>query len=164
MSSRPLLAPVISRLLACLLAGLLAGSLIAACSGSGARNPKYPRRRPGCDLTLYRGLPAGAWDDIGLAEVGCYLDESEIACLGRLRTEACRMGGDIIYNVPKSALRPIERGMVYRAMVAHTRDAKTHDEAPAAPESPDAGAGTIMLLPKASEPTPPPSPADAGTQ
>ena len=49
------------------------------------------------------------------AEVGCYLDESEITCLGRLRTEACRMGGDIIYNVPKKALRPVERGMVYRA-------------------------------------------------
>ena len=61
-----------------------------------------------------------------MAQVDCYLDESEVACLGRLRTEACRMGGDIVYNVPKKALRPVERGMVYRAQVAHTREAKKH--------------------------------------
>jgi hypothetical protein len=75
------------------------------------------------------------------------------------------MGGDIIYNVPKRAMRPVERGMVYRAMVAHSRDAKTHDEAPAEPAAPDAGSGPVMLLPKAAEAAPAaPSPADAGTQ
>jgi len=138
-------------------------AIALACSSKG-RNPRYPRRAPGCPLTVYNGLPTGAWDDIGVVEVGCYLDESEIACLGRLRTEACRMGGDIIYNVPKRALRPLERGMIYRAMVAHSRDAKTHDEAPAAHPTGDAGSGAIMLLPKAAESPPAPSPADAGTQ
>ena len=62
------------------------------------------------------------WDDLGVVEVGCYLDESEVTCLQRLRAEACRMGGDMIYNVPKRALRPLERAMVYRGMVAHTRE------------------------------------------
>jgi hypothetical protein len=141
-------------------------AIAVACSSKGG-SPRFPRRAPGCPLTVYNGLPAGAWDDIGVVEVGCYLDESEIACLGRLRTEACRMGGDIIYNVPKRALRPLERGMIYRAMVAHSRDAKTHDEPhDAAPAAPDAGSAPIMLLPKAAEqsPTPAPSPADAGTQ
>ena len=140
-----------------------------ACSSKG-RNARFPRRAPGCPLTVYNGLPAGAWDDIGVVEVGCYLDESEIACLGRLRTEACRMGGDIIYNVPKRAMRPLERGMIYRAMVAHSRLAKTHDDPPdeapdgaSAHATPDAGSGPIMLLPKAAEPPPAPSPADAGT-
>jgi hypothetical protein len=142
-------------------------AIALACSSKG-RNPRFPRRAPGCPLTVYNGLPAGAWDDIGVVEVGCYLDESEIACLGRLRTEACRMGGDIIYNVPKKALRPMERGMIYRAMVAHSRDPKTHDEPhDEATAAPDAGSGPVMLLPKATEPapalTPPPSPADAGT-
>jgi hypothetical protein len=139
-------------------------AIALACSSKG-RNTRYPRRAPGCPLIVYNGLPNGAWDDIGVVEVGCYLDESEIACLGRLRTEACRMGGDIIYNVPKRAMRPVERGMVYRAMVAHSRDAKTHDEAPAEPAAPDAGSGPVMLLPKAAEAAPAaPSPADAGTQ
>lgn len=147
----------------CLLALLVSYVSLAACSSKG-RDPRFPRRAPGCPLTVYNGLPTGAWDNIGLVEVGCYLDESEIACLGRLRTEACRMGGDIIYNVPKKAHRPIERGMIYRAVVAHSRDAKTNDEAPAAAGSPDAGGGPVMLLPKSADPTPAPSPADAGTQ
>ena len=80
------------------------------------------------------------------------------------------MGGDTIYNMPKKALRPVERGMIYRAMVAHSRNPKTHDEAAAAPGAPDAGSGPVMLLPKvgvgvgAGEATPAPLPADAGTQ
>src|SRR5262245_23851174 len=147
----------------CLLALFLSYVALTAWSSKG-RNPRYPRRAPGCPLTTYNGLPTGAWDDIGVVEVGCYLDESEIACLRRMRTEACRMGGDIIYNVPKRAYRPTERGMVYRAMVAHSRDAQTHDEAPAAPASPDAGSAPGMLLPKNADAPPAPSPADAGTQ
>jgi hypothetical protein len=141
-------------------------ALALACSSKG-RDPRFPRRAPGCPLNVYNGLPPGAWDDIGIVEVGCYLDESEIACLGRLRTEACRMGGDTIYNMPKKALRPVERGMIYRAMVAHARNPKTHDEAPASPGAADAGSttnGPVMLLPKADEAAAAPLPADAGTQ
>ena len=144
-----------------LLALVAACSLAAACSGSSGREARYPRRRPGCDLAVYNSLPAGAWDDIGLVEVGCYLDESEIACLGRLHTEACRMGGDIVYNVPAKALRPVERGMIYRAQVAHTRDAKKADDGPA--PAPDAGSGAIEPLPSAAAVTPPPAARDAGT-
>ena len=146
-----------------LIALVTACSLAAACSGSSGRDARYPRRRPGCDLVIYKGLPTGGWDDIGPAEVGCYLDESEITCLGRLRVEACRMGGDIIYNVPKKALRPVERGMVYRGMVAHTRVANKTDDGPA--PSPDAGSGAIEPLPSAAAAvaTPPPAARDAGT-
>ena len=153
-----LLHQMLRRLLIALVA---ACSLAAACSGSSGRDARYPRRRPGCELAVYNGLPTGAWNDIGVAEVGCYLDESEITCLGRLRVEACRMGGDIIYNVPRRALRPVERGMIYRAMFAHTRDAKKTDDA-AAP-SPDAGSGAIEPLPSAAAVAPPPPAArDAG--
>ena len=74
---------------------------------------------------MYNGLPeVKVYDDIGMLQVDCYLDESEVVCLVALHTEACRMGGDIVYNLPKKALRPIERGMVYRAQVAHTRETK----------------------------------------
>jgi hypothetical protein len=125
------------------LPAFVAVCLLTACSGSSGHNPRYPRRAPGCALAIYHQLPAGAWDDIGPVEVDCYIDEGEIACLGRLRTAACRMGGDIIYNVPKKALRPVERGMVYRAIVAHTREAKKKDEdAP----PPDAGSGPVVPL------------------
>jgi hypothetical protein len=135
----------------------------AACSGPGSgAKPQYPRRKPGCPLTVYHGLPTGPWDDIGVAEVGCYIDESEAFCLARLRNEACRMGGDIIYNVPRKPLRPMERAKIYRAVVAHSKDAKQASED--APEPADAGSGPVVPLPK-SEPAPAPAaPADAGTQ
>jgi len=151
---------------------LLAGALLtvgAGCKGA-ARDPRYPRRPPGCALEVYEGPPkVSGWDDIGLAQVDCYLDESEIACLSRLRTEACRMGGDIIYNVPKKALRPVERGMIYKAYVAHTRAIKKDEAAIAA----DAGGGTVVPLPTtpdapapaappAAPPPAPAAPADAG--
>jgi ribosomal protein S18 acetylase RimI-like enzyme len=158
---------------------VLAGTLVVSGAGcrSAARDPRYPRRPPGCALEVYEGTPKfpGGWDDIGLAQVDCYLDESEITCLGRLRTEACRMGGDIIYNVPKKALRPVERGMIYRVQVAHTHAIPKKDETPI---SADAGGGTVVPLPIAADsaapaapsPSPPASPpppapgaaADAG--
>jgi hypothetical protein len=131
--------------------------VVAACSGSSARDPRYPRRPPGCALSVHHGLPdVKAWDDIGVARVDCYLDESEIACLDRLRTEACRMGGDILYDVPSKAARPVERGMIYRAKVAHTRSAEKKDDGPV----PDAGSGPIVPLPA----TAAAAPADAGSQ
>ena len=140
----------------------------AACPKSPGRDTRYPRQRPGCALAIYNGLPtSGPWDDIGVAQVDCYLDESEVACLGRLRTEACGMGGDIVYNLPKKASRPVERGMIYRAQVAHTRGAnKKAEPEPAA--TPDAGSGPVLPLPKAAAaavpaPVSPPAPApDAG--
>jgi hypothetical protein len=132
----------------------------AACSGSPARDPRYPRRRPGCALAVHHGLPdVPVWDDLGVARVDCYLDESEIACLDRLRIEACRMGGDIIYNVPMKAHRPVERGMIYRAQVAHTRAAKAKDAGPAPA---DAGSGPVVPLPKTTEAVPDAAPK-AGT-
>lgn len=145
--------------------GLFVLALVAACSSSRARDPRYPRRAPGCALNVYNSLPPGRWDDLGVVQVDCYIDESDIACLSRMRTEACLMGGDIIYNVPKTALRPIERGMIYRAQVAHTHGADKKDDEPAAT---DAGSGPVVVLPKASDtaaraPASPPPP-DAGGQ
>ena len=141
--------------------------VVAACSGSRAHDSRYPRRAPGCALSVHRGLPdVPVWDDIGVAKVDCYLDESEIACLGRLRTEACRMGGDILYDVPARASRPVERGMIYRAKVAHTRGAgagvgKTDkDEGPPS----DAGGGPIAPLPAAADVAASAARADAGSQ
>ena len=94
------------------------------------------------------------WDDIGPLEVGCYLDEGEVTCLHRLRTEACKMGGDMIYAVPKRALRPTERAMVYRGMVAHSRETppKPDDDDKHSEAHPgDAGSGPVIPLAPAVE-------------
>ena len=139
-----------------------------ACAGTNSER-RYPRRPASCALKIYHSpVPeVTLWDDLGVVEVGCYLDESEITCLHRLRSEACHMGGDMIYNVPKRALRPLERAMIYRGMVAHTRepvpkpgDAKSTEGPPAdasaggaiVPLAPAAGAGgSIVPLPGATE-------------
>jgi len=112
---------------------------------------KYPRRRPGCHLEIfYTPAPRGiaAWDDLGVAQVGCQIDTPQPQCLRRLMEEACRMGGDILYNVPEKPLRPSDQVLMYRAQVAHTlvKDGKP-DEGPP-PIEPDAGP-VEPLVPKA---------------
>lgn len=143
-------------LLASALATAGVAFVVAACSGSsGTTATRYPRRPPGCALQMFNGLPeVKVYDDIGMVQVDCYLDESEVVCLSRLRTEACRMGADIVYNIPKKAARPVERGMMYRAQLAHTRAAKKEDEtqAPA-----DAGSGPVEPLLPGRVPTAPPA-------
>jgi hypothetical protein len=102
-------------------------------------NAKYPARAPGCKIALFHSeippVPSG-WDDLGVVEVGCYLDDGENQCLQKLRAEACRKGGDIIYNVPKRPLRPEERAMVFRGTVAHTRPTEKEKEVAREPEPP----------------------------
>ena len=127
---------------------------------------KYPARRPGCSLSVtFAAQPdVAAWDDIGVVQVGCYIDESEVACMHRLRVEACRMGGDLLYDVPKKASRPGEREMTMRAKVAHTREtgaAKKPDEPlPSAPGEPVIPIGAPAPPPEPASPAP--APADAG--
>jgi hypothetical protein len=113
------------------------------CAGSKTTR-RYPRRPPGCALKIYHApMPeAVTWDDIGFLEVGCYLDEGESLCMHRLRSEACKMGGDMIYGVPKRAFRPTERAMVYRGVVAHSREVpKEAEDKPAEVPHADAGSG-----------------------
>jgi hypothetical protein len=56
------------------------------------------------------------------------------------------MGGDILYDVPAKAARPVERGMVYRAKVAHTRGAQKQQKQEESPPA-DAGGGPVVPLP-----------------
>jgi hypothetical protein len=146
---------------------------LAACATT-SKERKYPPRRPGCHLTVsYATAPFGNWDDIGVAQVGCYLDEGEGPCLHRLKAEACRMGGDVLYAVPNKAARPGEREMTMRGRVAHTRAeaaSKPEEAAPAPSNEPVVPLGTPARAPTPpSTPAPPPpstpapaGPADAG--
>jgi hypothetical protein len=77
------------------------------------------------------------WDDLGIAHVDCPLDVGSVQCLRNLRMDACRMGGDILYDVPKKPLRPTEQGMVYTGHVAHTKDRPE-----AGKDNDDTGTGT----------------------
>ena len=92
----------------------------------------YPPRKPGCAIRIFHDdLPnVSAWDDLGTVEIVCHIDEMEATCFGRLRAEVCRMGGDIIYHVPRKLWRPGDQTMGYRGKVAHTRPAPAWDATP----------------------------------
>lgn len=108
-----------------LLAVMVASSALAlTCATSNdPMRAKYPPRGARCNVHVYNSPIPGVkeWDDLGVVRVDCPLDLGRVQCLRRLREEACRMGGDLLYDVPKKPARPSEQGMVYAGHVAHTR-------------------------------------------
>jgi hypothetical protein len=124
-------------------------------NGGAAR--KYPARPASCKLTLSWSPtpPVAAWDDLGVAEVGCHINTAEPECISQLRAEACRMGGDILYNLPRRPLRPRDELVVYRGQVAHSLERA--DKKPPEPE-PEISKGPVEPLVPAA-----PAAADAGS-
>ena len=124
----------------------LAISLAISLNCATTPNPnaaKYPPRPGGCKVRVFH-TPAPdvkEWDDLGVAHVDCYLDVGAVQCLSKLRMEACRMGGDILYDVPKKPLRPTDQGMVYTGHVAHTKERA--DDAGKENDEGDAGAAEL---------------------
>jgi hypothetical protein len=102
----------------------LAITLTCATTPRSGNAAKYPPRPNGCKVRVFH-TPAPdvkEWDDLGIAHVDCYLDVGAVQCLRKLKSEACRMGGDLLYDVPKKPLRPTDQGMVYTGHAAHTRE------------------------------------------
>ncbi|HEY4185071.1 MAG TPA: hypothetical protein VGP07_08380 [Polyangia bacterium] len=112
--------PVLKRTTAILL--ICAAGATSCASREGAPSA-YPRRASGCDIALYHTSVPGAavWDDLGVAEIACHVSSPIAQCLQMLKAEGCRLGGDMIYNIPRSPLRPSDQVMVFRGQVAHTR-------------------------------------------
>lgn len=161
-AARPLPTTATAALVMAMVAATLATVSTGACvsgpkaTDAPAASPtKYPRRRPGCDLTLYHTPVPGvsAWDDLGVAEAACHISGSNTECMRLLKAEACRMGGDILYNVPRQPYRPRDQVLLYRGQVAHTRGAavvkKEDDPDAPPPASADEAAGPVVPLPKA---------------
>jgi hypothetical protein len=114
---------------------VLALPLVLTCATVPSPNRgKYPSRPRGCKVRVFH-TPAPEvkeWDDLGITQVDCTLDVGAAHCLQKLKMEACRLGGDILYDVPKKPLRPTDQGMVYAGQVAHTKeqaiDGGIHDD------------------------------------
>ncbi len=131
--------------------GALALVALTCATTSHPDAAKYPPRGRGCNVRIFNGPAPDVkqWDDLGIARVDCPLDLGRLQCRQRLREEACRMGGDLLYDVPKKPARPSEQGMVYMGHVAHTKigDAGTVDETTADADEQAAGAGIDRTLP-----------------
>jgi len=159
--------------------------LALGCASSGAPSTRYPRRPSGCDIAVsYTAVPdVAAWDDLGVAEATCHVGGAVAECLRLLKAEACRMGGDILYNVPRKPLRPRDQLLQLRGQVAHTRgpgsrsdehteeNPKQTDDGAPPPASPEEAAGPIVPLPsreraggQAAEPASPPAPPEKAPQ
>ena len=142
-------------LLALSIALPLAITLTCATAPPNPNAAKYPPRPNGCKIRVFHTAAPDVqeWDDLGVAHVDCYLDVGAVQCLKKLRMEACRMGGDIIYDVPKKALRPTDQGMVYTGHVAHTKlragdGGKDNDDGGAAePDQPESSESTGPVQP-----------------
>ncbi len=150
---------------------LLAGGLIVACASGPRPKPAYPPRKPNCGLTIFHtDLPqVSAWDDLGSVEIVCNVDDMEATCFSRLRAEACRMGGDIIYHLPVQPWRPKDEAMGYRGKVAHRRasplkkDADT-DPALPPPATAEESSGPVIPLTGPAAPAASPPATDGGAR
>jgi hypothetical protein len=97
---------------------------LAACGGHGAADARYPERPSGCSVQLFRGKVAGlVYDDIGRVDTICNNDLAEASCLDELRNQTCKLGGDVVYDVPEQPERPSPDRVRYTGRVAHTRAA-----------------------------------------
>jgi len=99
-------------------------AVLASCGGGPKTDPRYPPRPDGCDVKVFRGKVAGiTYDDIGHVDSICGTDLGPEECLKELKKQSCKLGGDIVYDVPDEPLTPSPDKIRYTGRVAHTRAA-----------------------------------------
>jgi hypothetical protein len=111
---------------------LLFIAVLAACGGGPKTDSRYPARPEGCDVKVFHGKVAGiTYDDIGHVDAICGNDLGPEECLKELKNQTCKLGGDIVYDVPDEPLKPSPDKLRYTGRVAHTRAAGAASKAPA---------------------------------
>jgi len=110
------------RLCGCLL--LLVAA--ASCAGPPKGDPRYPPQPAGCPVKIFRGpVPSMiAHDGIGQVDAICGDRIPESDCMRELMDQACKLGGDILYDVMMTPDRPAPDKLKYVGRVSHTRIAK----------------------------------------
>jgi hypothetical protein len=104
---------------------VLLSFFMAACGGAKT-DPRYPPLPEGCDVKVFRGKVTGlVYDDIGRVDSICGNDIGREQCLLELKNQTCKLGGDIVYDVPDEPEKPSPDKMRYTGRVAHTRTSAT---------------------------------------
>jgi hypothetical protein len=101
----------------------LSAFALVACSGGAKTDPRYPPRAAGCEVQIFNAKIPGSikYDDLGRVDAICGNDISEKDCLRELQDQACKLGGDLLYDVPTEPARPSPDKVKYNARAAHTR-------------------------------------------
>jgi len=94
---------------------------LASCGGPKG-DSHYPPRPENCDVKLFHGKVVDiVYDDIGHVDSICSGDFSRDQCIVELKKQTCKLGGDIVYDVPDEPLKPSPDKIRYTGHVAHTR-------------------------------------------
>lgn len=82
--------------------------LLAACGGGPAS--KYPARPAGCEVAVIRdGAPPYPTENIGPVSSSCSNLVSAEDCLRELQDQVCKLGGDVVWQVPDKPRAQDER-------------------------------------------------------
>jgi hypothetical protein len=101
---------------------LLLFAALAACSSGPKTDPRYPPRPEGCDVKLFRGkVVSMTYDDIGHVDSICGVDVGAQECLKELKKQTCKLGGDIVYDVPEEPQKPAPDKIKFTGRVAHSK-------------------------------------------
>jgi hypothetical protein len=100
----------------------LAAIALVSCGGNAKIDSHYPPRPAGCDVKVFHGKVAGiVYDDIGRVDSICGVDMGRESCLTELKNQTCKLGGDLVYDVPDDPEKPSPDKIRYTGHVAHTR-------------------------------------------
>ena len=95
-----------------------------ACGGSKT-DSRYPALPEGCPVELFHGkVQTAKYDDIGRGDAICAKDIGVDACMQELKRQTCKLGGNIVYDVPDDPETPTPDKVRYTGRVAHTRAAR----------------------------------------
>lgn len=82
--------------------------LLAACGGGSPS--KFPARPAGCQVAILRdGAPPYPTENIGPVSASCSNLVSSEDCLRELQDQVCKLGGDVVWQVPDTPKAADER-------------------------------------------------------
>jgi hypothetical protein len=113
-----------------ILCSLSLATAVLACGSPKKTDPRYPPQPEGCKVMIFNGpVPSTVkFDHLGRVDMICGELIAHSDCMRALMDEACKLGGDILYDIV-GPTKPAPDKVKYDGRVGHTRIAAS---APAA--------------------------------